>query len=771
MNIILLVFVTIAAMFTGSGLSSTVSVIGGLDNFFEISGTGDYMFIITGVDNTNKTKKLLEKSDAVEDYRCEKVYGAPTNSIKNKNGEEFKTGYPLFLSVDDAKEKNFDINNNEITEVPEGQVFLAKTYMDANGVRPGETITVDIEGKSFDLYIAGVLKDAVFCDVHMMNTMRIVLNERDMKKIRSNKLYKDDDSLILNIFFIDSDDPEAVDSLLAEVEGYMFSGDRAMLKNLYIMDLMIAMIMIVLSVLLIAVSFVILHFSISFTLEEDFREIGVLKAIGLKNTSIRSLNVIKYAAMAVCGSFIGFIASIPLARKLIESVEGKMVVENIAGIRPNLTGALIVTVLIAGYAWHCTGKIKRFTPLDAIRYGSAGERFSGKKGKRIPGHRIRTANYLALNDILSYPRRYLSILISFFMCTLIVLILDNAESTFKSDVFMDMLLGKGDMVGEFNSKDFLKKEYNDTELYLLFERLEKKLANEGIPCRFSYSDDMSGTYEIKGVDHQIRTIRPIRKQCGDNDYTSGSAPQNAGEIAVTNYLADKYGLDIGDVIKADFGNGKKDVVICGFFQSFNNTGNVIRVSEDVRHDGYIVNGLVIHFTGDMSGVDQKQLAQKISDICGFDKVSTAEEFCIETMGVADAFSAIKWSMLFISFVVVLLVSILMERSFIASEKNQIALMKAIGFKNRSLVGWHIVRFAIIAEAAVLLAAVASLTLTPVIYAPVFSGMGVSEFDYRYNYLNILVIYPLAIFLETVLMVSLTSLCMSDIRSSDISNIE
>ncbi|SCY27229.1 putative ABC transport system permease protein [Lachnospiraceae bacterium XPB1003] len=771
MNIILLMFVLIASMFTGSGLSTTVSVMGGLDHFFDMSETGNFLFIASGEGNSHEINRTLEKSDAVKGYRVEKVYTAPTKSVKKENGDDFKTGFPMFLSEDDRCEKNFDINNNEITEVNEGHVYLSKSYMDANEINPGDRITIDIEGKSFDLIVDGIMKDAVFCDVHMMNTQRVVLNERDMRKIRNNPLFRNNGDLIYYIYYIDCDDTRAVDSLLADVEGFEFSGDKEMLKNLYVMDLMISMIMIVLSILLIAVSFVILHFSINFTLEEDFREIGVLKAIGLKNFRIRSMNTVKYTAMAIGGSIAGFFASIPLAMKLVGAVEGKMVVENTAGVIPNLTGALVVTVLIGSYAWHCTGKIKKFSPMDAIRYGSSGERFSGKKGRRIPSHRINVAFHLAVNDILSFPRRYLSILISFFLCTFIVLILDNAENTFKSDAFMDMLFSRGDMVGEFSSADMLKKNYNDAELYLMYERMEKKLAAEGIPCRLSYVDDMSSTLELNGEDHKIRTIRSVRSLPEDHDYTEGSGPQNAGEIAVTKTIADKYGLEIGDVIKADMGKGKKDVVICGFFQSFANTGNVIRVSEEVRHDGYRVGGAVIHFTKDMSGEDQKLLAGRIADICGFEKVSTAAKYCEDTMGVADGFTALKWVMLFISFIVVLLVSILMERSFIASEKNQIALMKAVGFNNRSLVRWHIFRFAIIAEVAVLLAAAASVPMTTVIYSPVFYNMGVAEVRYRYNYLNILLIYPLLIFFETVFMVSLTSLCMRSIKSSDISNLE
>ena len=53
------------------------------------------------------------------------------------------------------------------------------------------------------------------------------------------------------------------------------------------------------SLIFVAVAFVILRFTIAFTLSEEFREIGVMKAIGIRNLKIRSLYLVKYAALSV----------------------------------------------------------------------------------------------------------------------------------------------------------------------------------------------------------------------------------------------------------------------------------------------------------------------------------------------------------------------------------------------------------------------------------------------------------------------------------------
>lgn len=71
------------------------------------------------------------------------------------------------------------------------------------------------------------------------------------------------------------------------------SGDKALIRNTYVMDMVISGILLVVSVCLILISLVILRFTIVFTLNEEFREIGIMKAIGLKSRKIRGIYIVK----------------------------------------------------------------------------------------------------------------------------------------------------------------------------------------------------------------------------------------------------------------------------------------------------------------------------------------------------------------------------------------------------------------------------------------------------------------------------------------------
>ena len=79
------------------------------------------------------------------------------------------------------------------------------------------------------------------------------------------------------------------------------------------MNMIVAFTILILSVCLILISFVVLKFSITFTISEEFREIGVMKAIGISNFRIRSLYLAKYLMMSVVGAGDPYYVFIPLS--------------------------------------------------------------------------------------------------------------------------------------------------------------------------------------------------------------------------------------------------------------------------------------------------------------------------------------------------------------------------------------------------------------------------------------------------------------------------
>ncbi len=782
MNTILLLFIVIASMFTGSGTANLLAVWGGLGSFFEMAQTGDAIIFFAGDYDRDETEKLLSHLPEISSFRSEEgLYYY--DCLNDKSSQKSSSTPPLFIPQSKQSEKIFDENNHEITDIEEGHVWLCNSYMNIQGLNPGDTITVDIDGMKLPLVIDGIAKDAVFGNVQMLTMVRFVLNDKDYEKIASCPTFRDHSLFNLIIYYVECDNVKALETHTSKLKGLLFFNSTNSLMAIYIMDLLTSFLLIVLSVALILISFLVLNFSVTFTLNEEFREIGILKALGIKNINIRLLCMIKYSAIALLGSLIGFFAGIPLEDVLLKNSSRSIVLVNSFGLAPNFFGSLIIIITITAYAWLCTGKLNRFTPLNAIRFGQSGERFTKKIGVRIPDKKLPVPLFLAINDIICSPRRYLTILLSFYICAHIVLTIDNVSSTLKSDALLDTLIGKVDVVCDFSREQMLKimelTTSHDMDIYAILDEYEERFNEDGIPCRVSMCVMGPLFCEINGKTHLYTTQTGLNYLPEDRSYYAGSGPENPNEIAVSLAIAEEYGLSIGDTIKLDYGQGAQDVVICGLFQCLTNLGYSIRIAE---HCPNIENNLSTSTTINITTIniiftdrpDNKEIKRRIELLennYGFLRATAGNDFCAITTGTAKPLDAVKKMMFSIMLLVIILVSVLMERTFITGDKNEIALLKATGMRASSLIAWHMIRFAIVTLISVMLAAVISIPSTTFAVTPIFASMGVSHPEFRYNYINIFLIYPAIVLVINLASVFFTSLSMKGIKSSDISNIE
>ena len=133
--------------------------------------------------------------------------------------------------------------------------------------------------------------------------------------------------------------------------------------------------------------------------------------------------------------------------------------------------------------------------------------------------------------------------------------------------------------------------------------------------------------------------------------------------------------------------------------------------------------------------------------------------------------SVQYLLLGLTCLVVILVTILMELSFINDEKSQIALLKAMGFKNRKICLWQVLRFTLVGIIAVILAAILSIPMTHLCITPIFGMMGVSKLTYAIKPLELFLIYPAIVLAVTILISYLTSLSARTIKSVDTANIE
>ena len=216
-------------------------------------------------------------------------------------------------------------------------------------------------------------------------------------------------------------------------------------------------------------------------------------------------------------------------------------------------------------------------------------------------------------------------------------------------------------------------------------------------------------------------------------------------------------------------------MVTALFQTFNQLGNVGRLHEDFdvsKLELLSAFAFQIDFDDEIDEAEREVRIEKLKDIYNTDKVFNCADFVKDSTSVADMVKSIKNMVLIITLIIVVLIAVLMERSFISSEKAEIALMKAIGISNRSIIWHHTLRFAMVAVVASMLAAILCMPLTKLAIDPVMGIMGaVSGVGYEIVPFEIFVLYPVIIVLVTIISAFFTSIYTNTIKSSDASNIE
>lgn len=773
MNVILLLFVILSAMFVASSVNNIITVVNGTDYYFDQAGLGDYVFITMGENVTGKADKFLQNEPAIKSYRLENVFYGANDNFSRENGDKIKTkNAVIFQCLSDAKLKFYGENNEVLETAAPGKVYITSNTMEDSNLQVGDKIRVQIGQVDLTLEVAGRAKDALLGSTFMGNS-RFLMSREDFSKFEA------DAELVRHyggqIGYIDTDDTGAIKQAISEVGGIALNGDRSLIKMCYVMDMVIAGVLIVLSICLIIVSFVVLQFTITFTLSEEFREIGVMKAIGIKNHKIRRIYLVKYLALAVLGALIGFFCSIPFGNMLMISVSKNMVLGNSGGILINMISSVLVVLVIIGYAYYCTGKLKKYSPLDAIRSGQTGERFKKKSKLRIGSSKLKTTSYLSVNDVLSSPKRYMTIILAFMICTLLVFMVVNTTETMRSDKLIYTFGKESDLfTNDVNTIMNAMQGSGKTAMYKCLDDIEQKLSDHGLDAKASVDVQFKYPGEFNGNSYKFTCTQGFRTKTTDYRYYEGDAPRNIGEIAITEMVSKNTGAKIGDSVKLTIKGNTSDYLVVGYFETMNNLGDMIRIHEDVDTDlseSSSTMAFQIDFTDHPDKAVIKDRVEQVKKALGNENVFTAAEYCADCIGVVDTMEAVRYLLLAITLIVVVLVTILMERSFISDEKGEIAILKAIGFKDRSIVAWHVKRFLFVSVTAILLAILLSVPMTNLCITPIFRMMGMRQVSYEIDLLKLFVIYPAIILAVMVISTTLTALYTKTIKSSDTASIE
>ncbi len=755
MNIVLFLFMITASMLIASSVNLLYTSTTALEHFKEQSKTSDNIFItLYDSENDRMMEEWIDKYNKIKEVNTEDMILVMADKItllsQDKKIEDETT-----LSVAKVPKKDNLIfsEQDEKVELNPGEVAIPKVIKDNANLKIGDKIKIRIGNLEKEFVVKNYIKDVLFGS-GMMGFKRFIISDEDYEEY--NKVSEKN---ILKLWGITKAETATYDDIEKDFSktsiASLFTFNNEVVSFGYLMDLVSAAIMSIVSIFLILIAFLILRFTIRFTIEEDFKEIGIMKAIGLKNLGIKKIYLVKYSALSLFGGGIGFAVSIPFSGYLLSNLsENIMITTSVLNYSLAALSSVFIMFVTILFCYLCTGRINKLTAIDAIRQGSTGERFSvSRKLKLHNVMHISTPVYMAIGDLLGGFKRFLILVVTFILGTVIIIVPINNINTLLSDDINTLFgLGSSDFSISAESLGNTYRNSSVEELLADTTTTKLKIKEKGFDVNL-HLEIMCMTKIHAGdpnVSRNILGLQGYDYSTGNYTYLEGTPPELENEAAITKKVADYFGIGWGDSIYRIDKDGTEKFIVTALYQSMNNLGFSVRFSD--KHLMKIDNRYGITLFGEFKDGNSEQLIELKNQFPELG-IKSAREYMDYLMGnILGQLGSLKNIIIIVVLGINFLIATLIVRMHITKEIPEIALLKSIGFKDREIRKWQAVRIMLILIKSIIFGTIIANLTGSYISSGIFNLMGATNIKLKIEPVQVYLIYPAIILTVTMLSV-------------------
>ncbi|PKM95057.1 MAG: ABC transporter permease [Firmicutes bacterium HGW-Firmicutes-1] len=723
-----IIFVAAAAMLVSLGMILVVNLSGAINTLMTQAKTPHFMQMHSGEIDTARLEAFAENSnvDAFQVLEFLNIDGARivfkesslSDSVQD-NGFSVQSGKFDYL---------LDLDGNVIS-VYDGELYVPICYMRDNTAKVGDMVV--IYGKEFT--VAGFLRDSQMNSM-LAGSKRFLVSENDYAQIKSLGSteylieFRLKDLSELGAF------KNAYTSAGLEANGPTITYPLFITINAISDGMMIAVILLV-SALVVAIAFMCIRFTLLAKIEDDYREIGVMKAIGLRVSDIKKIYLMKYAVISVVGGIFGFALSFVFRGMLLENIRlymGESQNSSFA-LLFGIIGVLLVFLAMIAYVSSVLKRFRKISAAGAISFGTSQEKSVGAKRFCLSGNKLFDTNiFLGIKDVLVRKKLYATMLAVLVISTFITIVPQNLYNTISSKSFSTYM-----GIGSCDMRIDIQQTNNISEKAV--EILNTMNKDSSI---IKYVLLTTKTFKAKRAD---RSEESIKIELGDHSifpvgYSEGRAPAQENEIALSVMNADELGNKLGDVITLVMQGKEKNLTVCGIYSDITNGGKTAKaVFTDNSAD--IMKSIICAELSDQSLVAGK--SSEYAKRFDFGKISGIDEYITQTFGsTINSVGKASSAAIAVALMITILVTLLFMKMLIAKDRHSIAVMKAFGFTNLDIRLQYISRSVFVLIVGIVLGTLLANTLGEVLAGIVISSFGASSFKFVVNPLSAYLLCPL-----------------------------
>ncbi len=599
----------------------------------------DLIQMHTGQLDENQLAAFASSHPEIKDWQVNRFLNLENSQIVLKDHNLIDSTQDNGLAVQSEKFDYLLGMDSTLLQVNPGEVYVPISYRNPYNLEIGDPITIFGQ----PLTIAGFIRDAQMNSM-MASSKRFLVNPIDYAK------FKDfgQEEYILEYQLDAKADINAFQT--AYTEANLPANGPAITRPLVLMinalsDGMMIFVILLVSIVVLVISMICIHFILAIQMERDRKEIGLLKALGVHRKEIRKIYFSKYLLFSCVGGILGLILAALFMQPMASQLHELYGQAN----QPwtSIAAALIAMVVSEGIIllsiWNSLRKIDRLTALDALLNAS-------KKGKTW-------VQYGWIGAVSA-------------ACTFLMLVPVNLSHTLADPSFVTYMgIGSGEIRMDVRLQDNTDQAAR---------QLEQMLAEDGQVEQFtllqtgSYpallADGSQVNLTVEAGDH---TVFPVH-------YSSGAAPTQPHEIALSSLNASELNLEVGDTVDLVVNGRLAPYTVFGIYSDITNGGKTAKIAGDLETPAI---WSVLYVSLQPEADQQAWMASYQQR--GVDVVQIAEYVKDTYAQTLNQLQLVSYVVMVVGAIVILVVLGLFSRLLVERDRNTISLQKALGLTSKA----------------------------------------------------------------------------------------
>lgn len=682
-NLVLLLFKALAACLAVISVITAIQTFTSISKLYDKAKPPHFVQMHKGEFNQEDLALFMANQSGLTHWQIQTMIGVFGSELTIVGDQDTYDLSDCRLDIGIVKQNaNMDLlldSKHEKVRIENGQIGMPVILKGMYELNIGDKVILSSNGVRKEFIIKEFILDSTMNSTIASST-RILISEDDFNFLNGQV---GENEYLIEAYLTDKSEASNFQSKY-ENAGLPQNGEAITYSIIFLLsaitDITTVFVMLLVSLLLILVSFVCVKYTIMAALEEEIGEIGTMKAIGLPFTDIRELYLNKYKILALSGVILGYIMALLLSgvfTKHINTTFGELGLSTFAVISSVIIG-VIVYLLIIHYCKKVLKKIRRVTVVDALVTGKG---FDKEKGVIKDGlhksKRIKVNWLLGIREVIYRFKNWSVIFLVVLIVVLMVLIPMNLLNTFEHPKFITYMGS--------SLEDILIEVENGEKLEDNYKKVRQVLESDStITKYYEYRRVRAKTFD---ADNQIMNLHI---DSGDNSgnalqYLSGRAPTANNEIAISYLNSEEMGKNTGDIIVLLLDDLKEQkFVISGIYQDVTSGGYTAKSIYDFNELSSQKYSFSVNIEKN-TNIENK--ANEWTKIIGTGvTVDPMKEFINQTLGgVAKQLKIIVITIDVIGASLAILIAVLFLRLRLAKDSLDIAILKAIGFSDTDVI--------------------------------------------------------------------------------------